>query len=112
MAAAGNRIEIQHTALVLCQEAFGYCIYAHKQLYHPEKAVPHIGIGLPHGQVKYKYGGCHVQQYTIKTVLLAYLQQQVFFKQGNDVLCGFNNNWFATKVNSLSLIRLILFTTQ
>ncbi len=92
MPSAGNGIEVEHTPLAFCQEAFGDRIYTNKQLYHPEKPVPYVDVRLAHGQVKYKNGGRYVKQYAIETVLLAYFQQQVFFEQGNNVLERFNNN--------------------
>ena len=82
MPSAGNGIEVKHASLAFCQEAFGHRVYTYKQLDHPEKPIPYIDVRLAHGQVKYKDGGRHIEQYTIETVLLAYLQQQVFFEQG------------------------------
>jgi hypothetical protein len=68
--------------LVFLQKTFCNRIDADEQLDDPEQAVPYPALRFFHGHVQNKGRGNHIQQHTIESILLPYLQEQVFFKQG------------------------------
>jgi hypothetical protein len=79
---AGNGVIIKHAVPILLQKTFGHGIYADKKLDDPEKPVPNSCSRVVYSHIQYKYGGAYIQQHSVKSILLANFEQQVFFKQG------------------------------
>ena len=86
-----NGIKIQHAFPAFLQKTFGHRIYADKQFHHPEQSVPYSTFRLPHSQVQYEDGTYHIQQDSVKRILLPDLQQYILFEQGGYFVDGIHD---------------------
>ena len=80
---------IKHAAAAFLQKAFGHGINADEQLNNPEQPDPGPVVRVFDGHVQDKDGSANVEKHTIKRILLANFQQQVFFEEGNYLFIRF-----------------------
>ena len=73
---------IQHAAAAFLQKAFRHGINADKKLDYPKKPYPGLVVGVFNGHIKNKNGSADIEQHAIKSILLPYFEQEVFFEKG------------------------------